>query len=171
MIHSRPRRRGFSLSELLIIVAILGVLIALLLPAIQASREAARRSSCAVKTKNIAVAFHIYHDNFQRLPGSAFYRDGRNLKDKGYELKKLVVGKDGDDALSAPYAFYVGGNGVRTICCIPVNNSPPFSPHLIVSARPCCTFALPIECRSEGSHKQMVQLQFLRSYLLVAFDT
>ena len=107
MLHSRPRRRGFSLSELLIIVAVLGVLIALLLPAIQASREAARRSSCAVKLKNIALSFHVYHDNYQRLLASAFYRDGRTLKDKGFELKNVVVGKDANDATCAPYGFFV----------------------------------------------------------------
>jgi prepilin-type N-terminal cleavage/methylation domain-containing protein len=77
--HMLRKRDGFSLIEVLVVIGILAVLLALLLPTIQAAREAARRTQCRNNLKQVSLAAQSYHDIHQMLPPAFTLLLGRNV--------------------------------------------------------------------------------------------
>ncbi|MCE9528276.1 MAG: DUF1559 domain-containing protein [Planctomycetales bacterium] len=81
-IHSLARSRlsgpGFTLLELVIVIAIIGIVICLLLPAVQQSRESANRMACLNKLRQVGIALHLHHDMHRCLPPKAPSGDPRD---------------------------------------------------------------------------------------------
>jgi prepilin-type N-terminal cleavage/methylation domain-containing protein/prepilin-type processing-associated H-X9-DG protein len=117
----KSHRRAFTLVELLVVIAIIGVLVSLMLPAVQASRETARRSSCINNLRQLATALSDYQYKNERLPAGVTNDEGpvRNLPE-GNHLSWIVriLPELGEGARAANIdesvgAYHARNNSVR----------------------------------------------------------
>jgi prepilin-type N-terminal cleavage/methylation domain-containing protein len=88
---SQSRFRGFTLVELLVVIAIIGVLVALLLPAIQAAREAARRTDCLNRIRQLALASHNYESAKKRVPPHVEVPKKLNVETNGIGVQAQLL--------------------------------------------------------------------------------
>jgi prepilin-type N-terminal cleavage/methylation domain-containing protein len=86
--QSRAPHRAFTLVELLVVIAIIGILVALLLPAVQAAREAARRSHCTNNLKQIGLGFHSHLSAHRFFPTGGWGYQWTGEPDRGFGLKQ-----------------------------------------------------------------------------------
>ena len=86
--YRRALCAGFTLVELLVVIAIIGILVALLLPAVQAAREAARRSQCTNHLKQIALAMMSNHDQFKHFPTGGWSYRWTGDPDRGHDREQ-----------------------------------------------------------------------------------
>jgi len=102
------RRSAISLLELLVVLAIIGLLLALILPAVQSAREAARRAECLNNLKQIGLALHSYHASFRSFPSgqsdSSVFDDGP----RGYSAHARLLAHLGEASLFNSINFEQG---------------------------------------------------------------
>ena len=136
-------RRAFTLVELLVVIAVIGILTALLIPAVQAARESARRTQCSSQLKQIGVALGLYHDAHGVLPPAYLYNGPPSQQSGTLILNTAVFGLNQQNdpgwswlALSLPFleqrSIYdqidfttpVAQNGPIRILPLPIANCP-----------------------------------------------
>ncbi|MBN1393690.1 MAG: DUF1559 domain-containing protein [Pirellulales bacterium] len=127
--------RAFTLVELLVVITIIGILIALLLPAVQAAREAARKVQCSNNMKQMGIALHNYHLAMDCFPSAVLY-DGVSC---GWSWSALALPYAEQDATHASidfdYGYNVPPNDQEIKTFIPMYLCPSAAPAELVT---CC---------------------------------
>ena len=131
---------GFTLVELLVVIAVIGILIALLLPAIQAAREAARRMACQNNIKQIALAVHCYESAMKTFPPTLYYHGVGDPKNSGWSVQARILPYLEEENLESNINYSLSYDTVRL-------GDPTTGP--LISSLKVATFLCPAEERDE----------------------
>jgi prepilin-type N-terminal cleavage/methylation domain-containing protein len=146
-----PRRRGarsagFTLVEMLVVIAIIGILVGLMLPAVQAARESGRRIACANNLHQIGLGLHAFHDTHGSFPPggierrSARYPKGRQLAWSAY-LLPFIEQQDVYDRIDFRKAFDSEENAAAAATVISTYLCPSAArPTYLVDGRGACDY-------------------------------
>jgi len=114
-VPSRTNRLAFTLVELLVVIAIIGVLVALLLPAVQAAREAARRSQCQNHLKQLGLGIHNFEDINKSLPHTRY----DNRYTWAVEIMPFIEQQNTYSAWDLTKSYYAQSNTAR-LTAVPI---------------------------------------------------
>jgi prepilin-type N-terminal cleavage/methylation domain-containing protein len=153
MVACRRPRQAFTLVELLVVIAIIGILIALLLPAVQAAREAARRSQCSNHLKQMGLALQVFEDVKKRLPagGAADYPPWGtvpNCGNWGSSWLVFILPQIEQGALYSKYDFVSGNSGWGN------GNNWTLTRDVTISIYRCPSSPLPPDCTNPPNERQ-----------------
>lgn len=101
-------RRGFTLVELLVVIAVIGILVALVLPAVQQARAAARRTQCRNHLHQIGIALHSYHDLHNTLPPGSIVMGPSFPTQSGWGWSAFILPQLEQSALYDQLDFHIG---------------------------------------------------------------
>jgi prepilin-type N-terminal cleavage/methylation domain-containing protein/prepilin-type processing-associated H-X9-DG protein len=118
----QKRAVGFTLVELLVVIAIIGVLVALLLPAVQAAREASRRSKCQNSLKQICLSVHNYESTFGSFPPGdlSVNNGGGDIPQASTHAFILPFLEGGNQYSTFNFNFQVNGNNNNSLARVQV---------------------------------------------------
>lgn len=126
----RTSRRAFTLVELLVVIAVIGILLGLLLPAVQAVRSRARETSCRNNLRQIGIALHQYHDVHGSLPTGCIewrtFGAGQELRQLAWSafLLPFIEQQPLHDAIDFGQAFDADANAVAAATRLPIYECP-----------------------------------------------